>query len=178
MGLTDDLARIAGAAGAHGRVAGVLAAEPAPGVRAYLVALEEDEERGWLVLDDRGGTIDDRDLVREVASIVVMCELAGEAAGGGDLEELRARLVQLRVTEQPEGIEAAELAALELEHAVGAPPRLASPSYLDAVGAATRRLEGALGEHGSPFANAVAASSGAVENFVREVQARYRAPLR
>ena len=50
------------------------------------------------------------------------------------------------MTEQPDGIEEAEEAALALERAIGAPPRVASPAYLDAVGAATRRLELALGE--------------------------------
>jgi hypothetical protein len=75
-------------------------------------------------------------------------------------------------------IETAEEAALELERAIGAPPVLASPAYLDAVGAATRRLEFALGEHGSPFANALASSSGTVEAFVAEVEARHAVPLR
>jgi hypothetical protein len=34
-------------------------------------------------------------------SIAAMCELAEESAGGGDLGELRARLVELRLTERP-----------------------------------------------------------------------------
>ena len=119
-----------------------------------------------------------RERVREAASIVVLCELAGELAGGGQLEELRTRLVQLRLTEQPEGIEAAEEAALALERAIGTPPVLASPAYLDGVGAATTTLERALGEHASPFANALASSAGAVEAFVAEVEGRHVLPLR
>ena len=67
-------------------------------------------------------------------SIAALCELAEEAAGGGKLEELRAQLLSLRLTEHPEGIEEAEEAALELERTIGAPPRLATPAYLDAVG--------------------------------------------
>jgi hypothetical protein len=178
MGLSDDLERVAAAAGRYGVVSAVLAAEPASGRRAYLVALGEDETREWLVLDAGLAPIDTRDRVREVASIVVLCELAGEVAGGGDLEDLRAQLAQLRMTEQPEGIEQAEQAALELERAVAAPPWVASPVYLDAVGGATRRLEQALGGHESPFANAIASSSGTVEAFIAEVESRYRISLR
>ena len=93
------------------------------------------------MVDAAGAPVSERGLVREVASIVVMCELAEELSGGGELDELRARLAQLRMTEQPPGIEAAEEAALELERAIGAPPRVASPAFLDAVGAATLALE-------------------------------------
>ena len=107
-----------------------------------------------------------------------MCELAGELAGGGDLEALRTQLVELRLVERPDGIEEAEAAALALEHAIGAPPQVASPEYLDSIGAATRELEAALGEHASPFAAAVAASAGVVESFVREVEQRYKLALR
>jgi hypothetical protein len=46
------------------------------------------------------------------------------------------------------------------------------------VGAATRRLEEALGEHASPFANALASSTGTVEAFVAEVEGRHTLPLR
>jgi hypothetical protein len=178
MTLSDELARIANLAGARGPVTGVLAAEPVSGRRAYLVALGEGEERRWLVLDDGGSRIEEQELVREIASLVAMCELAGDVAGGGDVGELRAHLARLRVTERPDGIDEAEEAALELERTVGAPPRVARPEYLDRVGVATRRLERALRQQGSPFANAVAAASGAVEAFVREVETRNVGPLR
>src|SRR5438093_4593687 len=97
MSLSDDLERIAVAAAEHAgpdeRLAGVVAAEPGPGRRVYLAAFATgDGANGWLALDDEGRPIDRRDAVREAASIVVMCELAGEIAGGGDLEGLRARL--------------------------------------------------------------------------------------
>ena len=82
------------------------------------------------------------------------------------------------MTEHPEGIEEAEDAALALERAIGAPPIVASPAYLDEVGAKTRTLEEALGEQGSPFSATLAASSGTVEAFVAEVEQRQLAPLR
>lgn len=174
MGLRDDLERVAAAAARYGPVSAVLAAEPASGRRAYLVALGEDEAREWLVLDAELTPIGARDRVREVASIVVLCELAGEVAGGGDLDELRAQLAQLRMTEQPEGIEVAEQAALALERVIGVAPRVASPAYLDAVGEATRLLEQSLGGRESPFANAIASSTGTVDAFVAEVEDRYK----
>jgi hypothetical protein len=107
-----------------------------------------------------------------------MCELAGELAGGGDLEALRAQLAKVRMVEQPPGIEEAEEAALALERAVGAPPRVATPAYLDAVGAATNALERALGEIASPFSEAVRAATGVVDEFVREVERGYLLDLR
>jgi len=177
VALAEDLERIATAAGAFGPVTAVLAAESSPGRRTYLVALGDGDGREWLAVDDAGRPIDRRDLVRETASIVVMCELAGEVAGGGDLENLRAQLAQLRLTERPEGIEEAEEAALALEHVVGGPPHVASPAYLDAVGAATVDLERALGELGSPFANAMKSAAAAADEFLREVESRYKLPL-
>jgi hypothetical protein len=177
MALVEDLEQAAGAAAAFGRVTAVLPAE-ATGQRAYLVALGEDEAREWVVLDAAYLPVVDRESVREVASIVVLCELAGELAGGGQLEELRARLAEVRMTEQTPGIELAEEAALELERAIGAPPVVASPAYLDAVGTATKRLEESLGDYASPFANSLASSAGTVEAFVAEVESRQVAPLR
>ncbi len=176
MALAHELEQAAEAASRYGEVTAVLPAAP-DGSRAYLVALEQGEARRWLVLDGRYGPVADREAVRRTASIVVLCELAGELAGGGQLEELRGRLAELRMTEQPEGIEAAEAAALALERAIGAPPIVASPGYLDEVGAATRRLEGSLGDHSSPFANALAAASGTVEAFVAEVDGRHAVAL-
>jgi hypothetical protein len=178
MALTDDLARIAGIASAHGGVGGVLAAEPASGLRLYLVALDIGDERRWLVLDDAGAVVERRDDVRDAASIVALCELSAELAGGGDLEQLRAQLVQVRMVEQAPGIEEAEAAALALEQIVGSAPRLATPAYLDEVGAGTLALERALGELASPFTEAFRAGTGAVDAFVRDVERGYLTRLR
>ena len=177
MGLEEDLVRIAGAAAAHGDVTAVLAAEPASGMRRYLVALGDDAQRRWLVLDDGGAVVTLRDEIRDTASIIAMCELAEDLAGGGDLEQLRAELARVRIVEQPPGIEEAQEAALDLERALGAPPRLATPAFLDEVGAATVALERALGEASSPFSAAIRGASGAVDEFVREVERDYGASL-
>jgi hypothetical protein len=178
MALADDLARIAAAATAHGEVAGVLAAEPGRGRRRYLVALGADRSRQWLVLDDDAAPVVEIGDVRDTASIVALCELTADLAGGGDLEELRSQLAQLRMVEQPPGIEEAEAAALALERIIGAPPRVASPAYLDEVGAATLALEGTLGNVTSPFSEALRAGTGAVDEFVREVESAYLLSLR
>ncbi|MFL5952619.1 MAG: hypothetical protein ACJ76I_00730 [Gaiellaceae bacterium] len=177
MALADDLERIATAASVHGEVTGVLAAEPSRGRRRYLVALGAEENRRWIVLDDQGGAVEQRDEVRDTAAIVALCELAADLAGGGDLEQLRSQLAQVRMVEQPPGIEEAEEAALALERTIGAPPRVAAPSYLDEIGAATVVLERALGETASPFSVAIRSSTGAVEEFVAEVERGYLTPL-
>ncbi|HSS72850.1 MAG TPA: hypothetical protein VLK53_04720 [Gaiellaceae bacterium] len=111
-------------------------------------------------------------------SIAALCELAEEAAGGGRLEELRAQLLSLRLTENPEGIEEAEEAALDLERTIGAPPRLATPAHLDAVGAATRRLERALGEDmSSPFGEMMKQAIAVVTELETDVLGGYKLEL-
>ncbi|HVW88320.1 MAG TPA: hypothetical protein VHC01_02540 [Gaiellaceae bacterium] len=177
MTLDEDLERIAAAAAAHGEVAAVLAAEPALASRFYLVAFGMEPERRWAVLTDAAEVVERRDDVRDVASIVAMCELAEDLAGGGDLEELRRQLAQVRIVERPPGIEEAEDAALALERVIGAPPRVATPAFLDEVGAATVALERALGEVSSPFSDAIRGATGAIEEFVKEVERDYLRPL-
>jgi hypothetical protein len=179
--LVQELERVATLAAAHAEagedVVGVLAAEAEPGERIYLCAFADGQRRSWLALDGGGEPLAERARVREAVAILALCELAEETAGGGDLGELRAQLVALRVTENPPGIDEAEEAALALEAVVGAPPRLATPAHLDAVGAATRRLERALGDGGSPFASAMQQSLGAVEELTREVESGYKRQL-
>ncbi len=182
MGLTEDLERIAaragGLAGPGERLAGVIPTEPEAGARVYLCAFD-GPSRTWIALDDEARPIRDRTLLRAAVSVAALAELAEESAGGGRLEELRAELVSLRITEDLEGIEEAEAAALELERTIGAPPRLASPAFLDAVGVATRRLERALGEGlASPFAEAMKGASTVVAALGREVEAGYKVELR
>ena len=182
MSLTEDLERVAALAAALARdgehVEGVVPAQAEPDERTYLCALVSNGERTWLVLDDQGAAVTSRDVVRRTASIIALCELAEERAGGGDLQDLREQLVALRLTENPDGIEEAEEAALDLERVIGAPPRLAEPAYLDRVGASARRLELALGPSaGSPFAEAMKQGTAAVDELVRDVEMHYRSTL-
>ena len=182
MGLREELEQVAEPAqrfAAPGEMlAGILAAEPEPGERVYLCAfVDEAGTRSWVALDAEGKAIASRAAVRDAVSIAALCELAEETAAGGDLEELRAELVRLRLTENPPGIEEAEAAALALERELGTPPRLATPSYLDALGLATRRLEQALGNGGSPFAVAMAHGIVTVEELANEVEGRYKLEL-
>jgi hypothetical protein len=183
MDLREELERVAEPArrfAAPGEaLAGILATEPDPGERVYLCGfVGEDDERSWVALDVQGEPITSRAAVREAVSIAALCELAEETAAGGDLERLRSDLATLRVTESPPGIEDAEAAALELERVLGSPPRLATPGYLDAVGAATVRLEQTLGEAGSsPFATALKQGLVAVDELAAEVEGRYKLEL-
>ena len=177
MGLAEELGQVAARAGADA----VLVAEAHPGDRIYLCAFEEaDGGRTWLAYDADGEQVADRTRVRDAVSIVALCELAEETAAGGDLDELRAQLAALRITEGPPGIEEAEEAALALQRALGAPPTVATPARLDAIGAATRRLELALGSavHGSPFANAMKGAGDVVEALYADIAGSYRIPLR
>ena len=124
---------------------------------------------------DDGAPLADRALVRDAVSIVGLCELAEESAGGGDPE--RARRASLG-RERPVS-EAREAADAALEQVIAEPPRVASPAYLDAVGAAASRLERALGELGpSPFAAGDAGGTAAVEELASDVERDYKRPAR
>lgn len=183
MPLAEEIAAARSAADGYAdpgeQVVGVVPAEPASGARVYLCAYEREGDGGrrWLALDAAGGAIGDRHLVRDAVSIAAMCELAEESAGGGDVGEVRARLVELRLSENPEGIDEAEQAAAELEGALRAPPRLASASYLDEIGFAATRLDHALGGERSPFAEAMKVGAGAAEELAAEVERTYKSEL-
>ena len=160
-------------------VAAVLAVEAASGVRLYLCAFESaDGPRGWLAVGTDGEPVTSRRDVRDVVTVAAFCELAEEYAFPGDLDELRAQLVALRLTENPGGIDEAEDAALRLQHVLAAPPQLASPARLDAIGAAARRLELALDPTaGSPFGNAMQAAQGVADELWAEVESTYLTDL-
>jgi hypothetical protein len=181
--LQDDLDRIAAAAAAHGdpeeSVAAVLATEPEPGVRVYLCAFHgADGFRSWLALDAAGAPVTRRADLRAAVSIAALCEVAADAAGGGDLDDLVARLEDLRARESPAGIEEAIEAAGALREVLGEPPQLASPARLDEIGAATRRLEQELDPvGGSPLATTLQTSQASLSELQREIEAGYRMPL-
>jgi hypothetical protein len=182
MELREELEQIAARAAQHGNgeeLAAVIPADSSDG-RVYLCAYRDgDEATGWLVLDSAGAPVTDRATVRDTASLVALCEVAEDNAGGGELDELRSRLVGLRLTENPPGLEEAIAAVDELEQTIGTPPRVASAGYLERVGAAVRELEAALGSGpGSPFAAAMKSSAGAVQQFAGDVEANYMRQLR
>ena len=182
MSLEEELSAAGEAARARAgegdEVVAVIPTEPGSGARVYLCAYEANGERSWLALDAAGEPIADRVLVRDAVAIAAMCELAEESAGGGDLGELRARLVEIRLTDDPEGIEEAEVAAAELQDAIAPPPRVASVRYLDELGLAAAKLEQALGQvGGSPFAEAMKSGIAASDELADEVESSYRGPL-
>ncbi len=182
MALSDDLERIAAAAAAFAEpgeeLVGVLPVEP-DGTRVYLCAFAAAGSRSWVGLDDAGLPVVRRSLVRDAVSVAAMCELAEETAVGGDLDELRAQLVALRITENPPGIDEAEEAVAALQGLLARQPRVASPAYLDSIGAATRRLELALDATAaaSPFAEAMRTGVALVESLAAEVERSYKRPL-
>jgi hypothetical protein len=94
VGLSDDVARIAGAArryaAADEKVTAVLAVEPGDGERMYLCAFEDaGEVRTWILLDEAGAPVTDRKLVRDATSIAALAEIAEEAVAGDGAKELR-----------------------------------------------------------------------------------------
>lgn len=184
MALPDDLERIAAAATAHAdgdgsTVSGILATEPAAGVRIYVCAFElPDGTRSWLALDTDGSPVASGRDVRDAVSIAALCEVAEESAFPGDLDELRSQLVALRITESPDGIDEAEDAARNLQHVLGAPPQVASPARLDEIGRAVRRLELTLDPTApSPFTAAMQSAVAVAEALWADVAGGYRGTL-
>jgi hypothetical protein len=182
--LAEEIQRIAGlaaeAGGANGDVvSGVIPTEPTPGRRVYLCAFDgADGYRSWLAVRDDGAVVETRSELREAVSIAALCEVATDAAGGGDLDTLIDRLEELRRTEAPDGIEDAEEAARALRGVLGDVPQVASPARLDEIGGATRQLERELDPTGaSPFSAAMKSSQAAVSELQREIEAGYRLPL-
>ena len=191
MGVAEDLGqqleRVAAAAlawaAAEETIVAVIPAEPDPGLLVFLIAFETlgapDTPRTWVALDRDAQPLASWPTVRDAVSIAALCEVAEEVAGGGDLDELRSQLVGLRLIENPPGIDEALAALGQLERALGRPPRVASPRYLDGVGSAVHSLERALGELGqSPFSEAMKQAPGAIEALTREVEAglKHRLP--
>jgi hypothetical protein len=183
VALADELERIVGSARDYAdsgdEVSAVIPTEPAPDRRIYLCALDgKDGYRSWLALTDDGRPVTARSDLREAVSIAALCEVAADAAGGGDIDSLIASLEELREREDPPGIEAATDAARALRGVIGEPPQVATPARLDAIGAAARRLEQELDPGAaSPFASAMRSCEGAVAELQREIEGGHRLPL-
>lgn len=179
----DELERMIevarGLAGPGEELAGVIPTEPLMGTSIYLCAFGgAGDRRSWLALDAAGEAVESRGVVRDAVSIAALCEVAEETAAGGDLDDLRSRLLALRLTEDPPGLDEAEEAVIALQQTIVAPPRIASPAHLEAVGNATRRLEAALGGEGpSPFTEAMKQAVHAVEALTAEVEENYKREL-
>jgi hypothetical protein len=182
VNLADELERIAEAARgytAEGEtLAAVIPAEPGAGTVVYLCAFVAGAGRSWLALDADGQPVSDRDLLRDALSIAALCELAEESAGGGRLADLRSQLEELDRVEGMTLVADANVALIGLERVLSESPHVASPAYLDGIGAAARKLEQALGEiAASPFAEAMKQGSVAVEGLTMEVEDGYKLPL-
>ncbi len=183
MALADELETIVGHATGYvdegDAVSAVIPTEPSAGIRVYLCAVDgADGYRSWIALDGEGGPVTGRRDLREAISIAALCEVAVDAAGGGDLDGLIDELAAVREREAPEGIDEAEAAARELRDVVGEPPQLATPARLDEIGTATRKLERELDPtSASPFAAAMKTSQDAVAELQREIEAGYRLEL-
>jgi hypothetical protein len=181
--LAEELEQVVTRAAEHrdtgDTVVAVLPTEPDPGHRIYLCAFDgADGFRSWLAVDGQGVPVVSRTELRSAISIAALCEVAAEAAGGGDLDDLAARLEELRSRENPPGVDAAIEAARDLREVLGEPPQVASPARLDAIGAATRRLERELDPSGaSPFGAAMQSSQASVAELQREIEAGYRMGL-
>jgi hypothetical protein len=182
VGLVEELELVAAEAAPFGdgaRLAAVLVAEAAQGLRTYVCAFESaDGARSWLVVDPAARPVTDRRDARDAVSIAALCEIAEEAAFPGDLDELRSQLVALRITEAPEGIEEAEAAVGDLQRTLGTPPTIASPARLDEIGRAALRLERALDPTvSSPFTAAMRSAQAVVDELWQEVERSYRVAL-
>jgi hypothetical protein len=119
MALSEDLNRIAASAEAHRapgqEVVAVMTVESAVGDRLYLAAFADGADaREWLVLDENGRPVTDRDRVREAASIAALVEVAEEAVDRVAEEPRVASLAYLDSIGADSGIAAALPAVEEL----------------------------------------------------------------
>jgi len=182
-GLAQTIERVGALAAAHAGpddvVSGIIVSEQRAGQRVCLCSFDDaDGRRSWLAIRNDGAPVTSRAELRAAVSIAALCEVAEDAAGGGDLDALIATLVEIRETEAPPGIEDTEEAARALRTVLGDPPQVASATRLDEIGAATRRLERELDSAASsPFAAALKSSQGAVSELEREIEAGYRIEL-
>ena len=151
MALSDDLRRIADIAVAYAgpdeELSAVIPTEAVGGERVYLCAYTADERKSWLALDASGAPVHDRRVLRDAVSIAGMVELAEETAQAiGGLEDV-----------------------------VGDEVRVASPQYLDEIGAAARRSEESHGAQGaSPFSEAMKQAGLTIDGLAADIESHYK----
>jgi hypothetical protein len=127
-------------------VAAVMAAEPGRGHRVYVVAFERDGELSYLALDASLEPLQDRRLVREAVTMLGLAERAEEASTAIVGDALDAAFADAERALRVAGQDAAAATAAAVRVALAAlsdvvaGPRLATPLFLDRVGAAAAEL--------------------------------------
>src|SRR6476646_12157047 len=136
-------------AGDGGQVAAVMASEPGLAARVYLIAFEADGEHSYLALGADLSPVHDRRLVRDAVVMLALAERAEEASVALQAEQLEQEFATaeqaLRDGHPAEAAAAADVRSA-LQHLAEAAdgPRVATPLYLDTIGAASGRLAVAL----------------------------------
>jgi len=131
------------------QVAAVMASEPGLAARVYLVAFEADGEHSYLALGADLSPVHDRRLVRDAVVMLALAERAEEASVALQAEQLEPEFATaeraLRAAHPAEAAAAADVRSALLHLAEAADgPRVATPLYLDTIGAASGRLAVAL----------------------------------
>jgi hypothetical protein len=136
-------------AGDGEQVAAVMASEPGLAARVYLIAFEADGEHSYLALGADLSPVHDRRLVRDAVVMLALAERAEEASVALQAEQLEQEFATaeraLRDAHPAEAAAAADVRSA-LQHLAEAAdgPRVATPLYLDTIGAASGRLAVAL----------------------------------
>jgi hypothetical protein len=131
-------------------VAAVMAAEPGLGSRVYLIAFDRDGDLSYMAFDAVLAPVADRRLVREAVVMLGLAERAEEASTAITADQLEQPVVAaesaLRAAGREQAADAAAAVSVSLEALIEAAtgPRLATPLYLDRIGAAAADLGNAL----------------------------------
>jgi hypothetical protein len=153
MSLERELERAAAMASSHARageqVAAVMPAEPVPGMRLYLAAFESRGDLGYLLLDASGEPVRDRRVVRDAVTVIALSERAEEVSSAVAADAIADRFD--RLVERLAGADADAAAAAggvaqaaRRVSGVTGGARVATPGYLDQLGAAATELGAAM----------------------------------
>lgn len=136
-------------AGNGEQVAAVMASEPGLAARVYLIAFGTDGEHTYLALGADLSPVRDRRLVRDAVVMLALAERAEEASAALHTDALEQEFAvaeqALRDGHPAEAAAAADVrTALQRLADAADGPRVATPLYLDTIGAASGRLAVAL----------------------------------